>query len=110
MWPADGRPAEHSEKGKKVWTATLDIPPQGSGTFRLGYVVPGAVVERGGRKVYRLTVQRQPRVRTETLSVRVSLPAGARDVKAKGWKRDGDELIWERGLKEDIVLEVSWRS
>lgn len=110
VWPADGRPAEHSEKGKKVWTATLDIPPQGSGTFRLGYVVPGAVVERGGRKVYRLTVQRQPRVRTETLSVRVSLPAGARDVKAKGWKRDGDELIWERGLKEDIVLEVSWRS
>ncbi|HJR46439.1 MAG TPA: DUF4012 domain-containing protein [Actinomycetota bacterium] len=109
-WPAEGRPAEHLERGKRVWTATMDINPQESGSFRLGYVVPGAVVERGGRKVYRLTVQRQPKVRKETLSVRVTLPVGARDVRAQGWKRQGDELIWERPLKEDIVLEVSWRS
>ena len=109
-WPGEGRPAEHFEKGKKVWSATLDIPPDRSGTFRLGYVVPNAVVERRGRKVYRLTVQRQPRVRPELLRIRVALPAGAEAVRANGFKRDGDALIWERPLKEDTVLEVSWRS
>lgn len=109
-WTPDGRPAEHFEKGRKVWTATMEIPPRRSGAFRLGYVVPDAVFERRGRRVYRLTVQRQPRVRTEQLSVRITLPAGAQGVRAKGFERDGNELVWERPLKEDTVLEVSWRS
>ena len=110
VWPAPNQPAEHEERGKKVWSATLEIPPQESGAFTLGYVVPDAVRERQGRKVYRLTVQRQPRVRPERLSVTVALPQGATDVRAKGWKRQGDRLVWDRPLKEDIVLEVSWRS
>ena len=109
-WPSPTQPAEHMEKGKKVWTATVDIPPGETGSFRLGYLVPNAVVEEGGRRVYRLTVQRQPRVRVEQLTVRLTLPEGAGDVKAKGWKRDGDQLVWDRPLKEDVVLEVSWRS
>ncbi|MDP9068679.1 MAG: DUF4012 domain-containing protein [Actinomycetota bacterium] len=109
-WPSPNQPAEHYEKGKKVWTATMDIPPGDTGTFRLGYVTPGAVVQEAGRKVYRLTVQRQPRVRPEQLIVRVGLPQGAKDIAAKGWKREGNDLVWDRPLKEDIVLEVSWRS
>ena len=109
-WPSPTQPAEHTEKGKKVWTGTVDIPPGETGRFRLDYVVPNAVVEEGGRRVYRLTVQRQPRVRVEQLTVRLTLPEGAGDVKAKGWKRDGDQLVWDRPLKEDVVLEVSWRS
>jgi hypothetical protein len=72
--------------------------------------VPNAVVDEQGRKVYRLTVQRQPRVRLEQLKVRLSLPAGATDVRAKGWTREGGGLVWDRPLKEDMVLEVSWQS
>jgi len=109
-WPTPTRPAEHLEKGKKVWSATVNIPPGETGRFRLGYVVPNAVTEEAGRRVYRLTVQRQPRVRVEQLTVRLSLPQGAEGVKAKGWKRDGDQLVWDRPLKEDVVLEVSWQS
>ena len=109
-WPSPDRPAEHLERGRKVWSATMEIPPRRSGTFRLGYVVPNAVRERQGRKVYRLTVQRQPRVRPERLIVTVALPQGAADVQAKGWKRQGDRLVWDRPLTEDVVLEVSWRS
>lgn len=108
-WTGESSPAEHTERGKKVWTATMNIPPERSGKFRLGYVVPNAIVERGGRKVYRLTVQRQPRVRPELLTVRITLPEGVRGIEAKGFKREGNELTWERPLKEDIVLEVSWR-
>ena len=109
-WPSPTQPAEHLEKGKKVWTATVNIPPGETGRFRLGYIVPNAVVEEGGRRVYRLTVQRQPRVRVEQLTVRLTLPQGVADVRAKGWKREGDLLVWDRPLKEDVVLEVSWRS
>lgn len=109
-WPSPTQPAEHLEKGKKVWSATLDIAPGQEGRFRLGYVVPNAVVEEGGRRVYRLTVQRQPRVRLEQLKVSLALPQGAEKVRAKGWKRDGDQLVWDRPLKEDLVLEVSWLS
>jgi hypothetical protein len=109
-WPAPNVPAEHSEKGKKVWSATLEIPPKETGTFRLGYVVPGAVRTEGGRKVYRLTVQHQPRVRPERLTITISLPAGVRDVRAPGWRRSGETLVWDRPLTADVVLEVSWQS
>jgi hypothetical protein len=110
VWPSPAQPAEHFEAGKKVWSATLDIPPRRTGSLRLGYLVPNAVVDEQGRKVYRLTVQRQPRVRLEQLKVRLSLPAGATDVRAKGWTREGGGLVWDRPLKEDMVLEVSWQS
>ena len=88
----------------------MEIPPGETGRFKLGYLVPDVVVEEGRRRVYRLTVQRQPRVRIERLLVRFALPEGATDVRAKGWKRDGDQLVWDRPLKEDVVLEVSWQS
>jgi hypothetical protein len=109
-WPSPTQPAEHFEGGKKVWSATLDIPPGQTGSLRLGYLVPNAVRDEQGRRVYRLTVQRQPRVRVEQLKVTLSLPVGAKDVKAKGWRQEGDRLVWDRPLKEDIVLEVSWQA
>lgn len=109
-WPAPDQPAQHMERSKKVWSATLEIPPQESGTFTLGYVVPDAVRERQGRKVYRLTVQRQPRVHPERLTIGITLPRGVTDVRAKGWKQQGDRLVWDRPLTKDVVLEVSWRS
>jgi hypothetical protein len=109
VWPDENTPIEHSEKGKKVWTATLEVPPEKTGAFRLGYRVPGAVRTEQGRKVYRLTVQHQPRVWPERLTITLSLPAGARDVRAPGWKREGSKLVWDRSLTEDVVLEVSWQ-
>jgi hypothetical protein len=112
-----GRPAEHRELTKKVWSATLGdpgilppgIPPQKKATFRVVYRVPDIVRTVNGRKIYRLVVQHQPKVRPELLAIDLALPPDARDVVAKGWKRDGDLLLWERLLKKDVVLEVSWR-
>ncbi|MEA2434605.1 MAG: hypothetical protein QOG54_2062 [Actinomycetota bacterium] len=109
-WPDANTPATHSEKGKKVWSATLEIPPQETGKFSLGYRVPGAVRTEEGRRVYRLTVQHQPRVWPEQLTINLDLPAGVRDVRAPGWKRTGSTLVWDRPLTKDFVLEVSWQS
>jgi hypothetical protein len=56
-----------------------------------------------------LVLQRQPKVRPETITVRLALPPGATDVQARGFERDGNTLTLERVLREDAVLEVTWR-
>jgi hypothetical protein len=108
-WSGD-RPPEHSELGKKVWPVTIDIPAGDEGTVGFEYDVPGVVRTVDGRSTYRLVVQHQPRVRPETLDLRITLPAGAGDVRAPGFKRDGTTLVWQKPLVEDLDLEVSWRS
>lgn len=102
-------PSEHFEKGKKVWSATFKIPPGEEAAMRLDYRVPGVVRSREGRRVYRLIVQRQPKVRPEQMTITLTLPEGARRVTAKGWKRKGDVLTWDKPLKTDLDLEVSWQ-
>ena len=109
VWPSPDRPPEHLEKGKKVWSGTLAIPPGEDGSITFEYRVPGVVRTTEGRRVYHLVVQHQPKVQPETLVVRLKLPEGATEVHAKGWKRDGDLLMWDKPLTEDLDLEVSWR-
>lgn len=103
-----GRPAEHLEAGKKVWSATLNLEPGEEGAVRFDYRAPSVVKNRDGRNVYRLVLQSQPKVDREDFMIRLALPDGATDVRTKGWRRDGAELIWEKELKSDIVLEASW--
>jgi hypothetical protein len=109
MWSGD-QPPEHEELGKKVWPVTIDIPAGKEGSVGFDYVVPGVVRTTDGRSSYRLVVQHQPRVRPETLDLRITLPAGATDVRAPGFTRDGTTLVWEKPLTEDLALEVSWQS
>lgn len=109
-WPSPESPATHSERGKTVWTATLEIPLGDEGSTRFAYTVPNAVERAGQRWIYRLALQHQPKVRPETTIVRVSLPDGARAVKAPGFKRRGDVLSWKKILRRDRIVEVSWRS
>jgi Protein of unknown function (DUF4012) len=106
----DGVPPEHSEKGKKVWSATLQIPPRETGSFEVTYRSPGAVFEEKDRSVYRLVVQRQPKINPQQLLVQLNLPSGASKVKARGFKKEGGTLTLERELRTDTILEVSWRS
>ncbi|MDQ3952895.1 MAG: DUF4012 domain-containing protein [Actinomycetota bacterium] len=102
-------PTEHFEKGKKVWSTTFSIPPGEEASMRLDYRVPGVVRSRESRRVYRLIVQRQPKVSPEQLGITLTLPEGARGVRAPGWKRKGDVLVWDKPLKQDLELEVSWQ-
>ena len=101
-------PAQHTEKGKKVWSTTLQIPAQQKGSVSVDYLIPGAVQSRGGRSVYSLLIQRQPKVTPEDLVVRILVPEGAHSIRAPGFRRDGDTLVYQRPLTKDTALEVSW--
>jgi hypothetical protein len=107
QWVGD-IPPTHFERGKKVWSATLQIPVQHTGSVTFDYRVPAAVHTQDGRQTYRLVLQKQPKVRAEQIRVRLALPDGASAIRAPGWTRDGDVLVWDRPLVEDVVLEVSW--
>ena len=102
-------PSEHVELGKKVWSSTFDIPPGEEASMRLDYRVPGVVRSEGDRSTYRLIVQHQPKVRPERLTIRLRLPEGARRIEAPGWKRKDGFLEWDKPLKTDLDLEVSWQ-
>jgi hypothetical protein len=104
-----GQPPSHLELGKKIWSATLQIPPGETGTARFDYLVPDVVEQRDGRSVYKIVVQRQPKVRPEQVVFHLTLPDGARQIRARGWKREGGRLTWDRPLIKDTELEVSWR-
>lgn len=103
------QPPQHFERGKTVWSTTLEIPPEEEGAVRFDYSVPDVVRTANGRNHYRLVVQHQPKVRPETMRVELELPDGASSVDAPGWTVDGNRLTWERPLAKDKVLEVSWR-
>ncbi|HVF54420.1 MAG TPA: DUF4012 domain-containing protein [Actinomycetota bacterium] len=107
VWANDA-PAEHLEVGKKVWSATLDIPPGSSGSVRYDYVVPDVVRTLEGRRVYRLVVQHQPNVHAEQLVVTIEVPPGAKSVRAPGFEKDGATVVWDKPASKDLVLEVSW--
>jgi hypothetical protein len=105
-----GRPPEHFERGKKVWSGTLQIPPRESGSLEIDHRSPDAVFRREGRSVYRLVVQRQPRINPQRLLIQLNLPPDASDIQARGFKKDGRTLTLDRQLRSDTILEVSWRS
>ena len=102
-------PPEHLEKGKKVWPVVFEIPVGKSSSVTYRYRVPSVVRTVDGRRVYRLVVQHQPKVNPETMILRIRLPEGAGDVRAKGFQRKGDVLIMERTIDADVEMEVSWR-
>jgi Protein of unknown function (DUF4012) len=103
-------PPEHRERGKKVWSATMQIPAQQQGSFGLTYRVPGVVQKRGSRSLYRLVLQHQPKVRPETVTITLVLPPGAAKIKAPGFTRSARGLVWQHTLTTDEVLTASWQS
>ena len=107
-WTGD-TPIPQFEMDKRVWPIALEILPGETQSFSYDYRVPGVVRTDGNRRVYRLVVQHQPKVRPEQLIVRIHLPEGARDVRAPGWRRDGDTLVLDRVQLRDLELEVSWQ-
>ena len=110
IW-TNGLPPEDSEAGKKVWSATLWVPPGEDASIGYDYTVPGVVKTVGDLQVYRLVIGHQPKVNLEEVTITLTLPEGATEITApKGWEENGNVLTWTKELKEDIEVEVSWQS
>jgi hypothetical protein len=108
-WLGD-RPPEYLEVGKKAWPVALEIPIGETQSFRYDYRVVDVVRTEGSRRVYRLVVQHQPKVNPETLVIRIKVPDTATNVKARGFERRGDMLVYETVVRTDFELEVSWQT
>ena len=102
-------PPEHLEVGKKVWSVAFEIPIGDTQSVTYDYRVPDVVRSEGSRRVYRLVLQHQPKVNPETLVIRIHVPESATEVKARGFERRGDVLVYKTVVKTDFEVEVSWQ-
>lgn len=69
------------------------------------------MLREGEEQVYRLTIQKQPGMRSERVTVRLSLPEGATVVQATAdGTPDGSTLTWAFDLTQDRVIEVRYRA
>ncbi|MEA2505910.1 MAG: hypothetical protein QOH48_528 [Actinomycetota bacterium] len=103
-------PPQHVERGKKVWSATLQIPAQDQSSVSFSYRVPGVVQTHNGRDTYQLVLQHQPKVNPATVTISLTLPAGASAITAPGFKHTHARLVWRHVLNSDKTLTVAWRS
>jgi hypothetical protein len=107
--PVSGVERVDSESGRTVFGNYLMIRP---GTADLAYRwrTPGVVTTDGDEQVYRLTIQKQPGMRSEQVAARIVLPEGATLVGAtEGATVDGRTLDYAFDLMQDQVIEVRYR-
>ncbi len=107
--PVSGAEQIGSEAGRSVFGNYLMIRP-GTADLTYRWRTPGVVLADGEERVYRLTIQKQPGMRSERVAVRLTLPDGAAVVQATaGGAADGSTLSWGFDLMEDRVIEVRYR-
>jgi hypothetical protein len=98
-----------SEAGRTVFGNYLMIRP-GTADLTYRWRTPDVVTTEGDERVYRLTIQKQPGMRSEAVRVQIALPEGASVVDATpGATRDGATLGYAFDLTQDRVIEVRFR-
>lgn len=107
--PVSGVEQVGTEAGRTFFGNYLMIRP-GAADLTYRWRTPGVVLADGEAQVYRLTIQKQPGMRAEAVTVRVTLPDGAQPVGAgDGATVSGSTLTWGFDLTEDRVIEVRYR-
>jgi Protein of unknown function (DUF4012) len=106
--PATGLP-DHLEAGAKVLARILRVPAGTTATLRLHYRIPGVLISTDSVRLYRLSIQLQPRIVPADLRVSVTLPRGEtiRSVPG-GWSVKGNVLTLETQLTHELVQEVAF--
>ena len=99
--------AEHAEGDHLVWTQTIQSTLGHPATLSYQYEVPGAVVKTStGGHAYQLTIQHQPLVNPPDLTIRVTLPPGAKLASATGWTVSGNVATLHTTLTKDFVARI----
>lgn len=106
--PRAGLP-DHLEGGAKVFARTIRAAAGEEATLELRYRTPGVVNTVAGRKVYRLTLQHQPKLQPTEVTITVTLPNGAIVSTAPpGWTIKDNVLTLETQLTRDVVYEIAF--
>jgi hypothetical protein len=105
----DVKPLEHVQNGRKVFSGVLRVPGLDTGEITFRYTVPNGLVEVDGRPTYRLTLQRQPRPNTQSVSVTVRYPDGW-DLRNPDdrWREDGNTATFTQRLPEDLSVDLTF--
>jgi hypothetical protein len=106
--PGVGLP-DHVEAGARVFARVLRAPAGRAATLHLHYRIPGVLTSTGSTRLYRLTVQLQPRLIPADLRVSVTLPRGVAIRSApRGWAVRGNVLTLQTQLSHDLVQEIAF--
>ncbi len=101
------KPLVHTEVGRKVFSARLQTKANESSYLEFRYRVPNVLVEEDGARIYRLTVQRQPRVNDQSIQVRVTYPDGwAPHAPKDGWTVEDGTATWFQPVTQDFQVEL----
>lgn len=112
-----GRPSpaevevRHVDSGHQVLATFLLVRPGQTLETRFRYALPGGTLQvQGEKRVYDLTVQKQPGTLAVPLQLRVLLPAGARVVESdpKPESAAGPEITYSLPLETDKVVTLTF--
>jgi hypothetical protein len=106
--PVSGAERVDTEAGRTAFGNYLMIRP---GTADLSYrwTTPNVIEAEGDERVYRLTIQKQPGMRSERVAVHVTVPDGATVVSAStGGTIVGRAVEYAVDLTQDEVIEIRY--
>jgi hypothetical protein len=106
--PVSGVEEITEEAGRASFGNGLLVPP-GNANITYLWEVPDAAVPDGNQWVYHLTIQKQPGMLPEPLSVRVALPEGATVVEAPaGSLTSNGRVTFQTSLTTDLELTIRY--
>jgi Protein of unknown function (DUF4012) len=98
-----------TEAGRNAFGNYLLMAPGGS-DLTDAWSVPGVATQAGGTWTYQLTLQKQPAMSAEPLTLQVALPAGASLVSLPdGATEDGGVVSLSTSFTQDLQLQVRYR-
>lgn len=106
--PISGVEEISEEAGRASFGNGVLVPP-GNANLTYHWEVPGAAVQQGNEWVYQLTIQKQPGMLPEPLSVRVALPEGATVVSVpEGAEESNGRVTYQTSLTTDLELTIRY--
>ena len=107
--PVSGAESTSEEAGRAVVGNFLLIPP-GTADMTYQWSSPGVVTRDGDDWVYQVTIQKQPAMGPEPITLRLTLPDGAAVVQATdGLEVSGQHVAFTGTMTHDLAFEVRYR-
>ena len=109
MVPVSGPESSDAEAGRQTYGNFL-LVPAGTATLDYQWQTPSLVETVDGQHLYRLTIQKQPGMGPEPLTVQIIVPDGATIVdESQGMVVSGGTATYNGTLTDDLQLSVRYK-